>query len=126
MPRRRTGQIEARIAAKAQSNRFAHGAGSSQSIRKICNEELTHFNQQLLIHELIKDSLKLTCRYETRAEVISGIGYELPLSRSQLIPCNPLPRADHWRLPPALRLPSRKTLSSSIAGRIAALLATAD
>jgi hypothetical protein len=55
-------QIEARIAAKAQSNRFAHGAGSSLSIRKICNEELAgptsrYFNQQLLIHELIRGSL---------------------------------------------------------------------
>ena len=38
-------QIEARIAA------------NSQSIRKICNEELAHFNQQLLIHELIRGSL---------------------------------------------------------------------
>ncbi len=57
MPRRRTGQIKARIAAKTQSNCFAHGAGSSQSIRKICNEELAHFNQQLLIHELIRGSL---------------------------------------------------------------------
>ena len=64
MPKRRTGQIEARIAAKAQSNRCAHGAGSSLSIRKICNEELAgptsrHFNQQLLIHELIRGSLGL-------------------------------------------------------------------
>jgi hypothetical protein len=50
-------QIETRIAAKTQNNRFAHGAGSSQSIRKICNEELAHFNQQLLIHELIRGSL---------------------------------------------------------------------
>ena len=39
------GQIEAPIAA------------NSQSIRKICNEELAHFNQQLLIHELIRGSL---------------------------------------------------------------------
>jgi len=43
-------QIEARIAA------------NSQSIRKICNDELAgptsrHFNQQLLIHELISGSL---------------------------------------------------------------------
>ena len=44
MQRRRTGQVEARIAAQTQSNRFAHGAASSTSIRKICNEELAHFN----------------------------------------------------------------------------------
>jgi hypothetical protein len=50
-------QIEARIAAKTQSICFAHGASLSQSIRKICNEELAHFNQQLLIHELIRGSL---------------------------------------------------------------------
>jgi hypothetical protein len=40
-------QIEARIAA------------NSLSIRKSCNEELAHFNQQLLIHELIRGSLGL-------------------------------------------------------------------
>ena len=57
MPGRRTDQVEARIAVKTQSNRFAHGAGPSHSIRKICKEELAHFNQQLLIHELIKGSL---------------------------------------------------------------------
>jgi len=37
-------------------------AANSQSIRKICNDELSgptsrHFNQQLLIHELIRGSL---------------------------------------------------------------------
>jgi len=38
-------QVEAQIAA------------NSHSIRKICSEELAHFNQQLLIHELIGGSL---------------------------------------------------------------------
>jgi len=45
MPGRRTGQVEAQIAA------------NSRSIRKICNEGLIHFNQQLLINELIRGSL---------------------------------------------------------------------
>jgi hypothetical protein len=32
-------------------------AGNSQSIAKIGNEELVHFNKQMLIHELIRGSL---------------------------------------------------------------------
>jgi len=31
-------------------------ATNSISIRKICNEELAYFNQQMLIHELISGS----------------------------------------------------------------------
>jgi hypothetical protein len=55
-------QIKAPIAAKTQSNRFAHGADPSQSIGKIGNDELVRsdvsgFNEQMLIHELIIDSL---------------------------------------------------------------------
>jgi len=33
-------------------------AGNSQSIAKIGNAELAHFNKQILIHELIRGSLK--------------------------------------------------------------------
>jgi len=50
-------QIKEPIAAKAQSNRFAHGASFSQSISKIGNDELAYFNEQMLIHELIRGSL---------------------------------------------------------------------
>jgi hypothetical protein len=32
-------------------------AGNSQSIAKIGNAELAHFNKQMLIHELIRGSL---------------------------------------------------------------------
>jgi len=57
MPGRRTGQVEAQFAA------------NSHSIRKICNEGLAgpaprHFNQQLLIHELIRDSLILLASFK--------------------------------------------------------------
>ncbi len=52
MPGRRTGQVEAQIAA------------NSYSIRKIYNEGLTHFNQQLLIHELIRGSLILLASFK--------------------------------------------------------------
>jgi hypothetical protein len=51
------GQIKAPIAGKAQSNRCAHGASFSKAIDKIGNAELAHFNQQMLIHELIRGSL---------------------------------------------------------------------
>jgi hypothetical protein len=69
MPERRTVQIKTSIAGKAQSNRssqsirfahglsLAHGASFSQSIAKIGNAELAHFNKQMLIHELIRGSL---------------------------------------------------------------------
>ena len=61
MPERRTAQIKAPIADKAQSNRCAHGASFSKAIVKIGNaamrrSELAHFNKQMLIHELIRDS----------------------------------------------------------------------
>jgi hypothetical protein len=61
MPERRTVQIKALIAGKAQSNRCAHGASFSQSIAKIGNAELAHFNKQVLIHELIRGSLVEEC-----------------------------------------------------------------
>ena len=57
MPERRTVQIKAQIAGKTQSNRYAHGASFSKAITKIGNAELVHFNQQMLIHELIRGSL---------------------------------------------------------------------
>jgi hypothetical protein len=60
MPGRRTGQIEAQIAAKTQSNRFAHGDNLSYSISKICNVKLAHFNEQMLVHELISGSLSIS------------------------------------------------------------------
>jgi hypothetical protein len=47
-------QIKAPIAGKTQGNRCAHGASFSQSIAKIGNAELAHFNKQMLIHELIR------------------------------------------------------------------------
>jgi hypothetical protein len=50
-------QIKAPIAGKTQSNRCAHGASFSKAITKIWNAELVHFNQQMLIHELIRGSL---------------------------------------------------------------------
>jgi hypothetical protein len=50
-------QIKAPIAGKTQSNRCAHGASFSKAIAKIRNAELVHFNKQMLIHELIRDSL---------------------------------------------------------------------
>jgi hypothetical protein len=34
-------------------------AGNSQSIAKIGNAELAHFNKQMLIHELIRGSLAI-------------------------------------------------------------------
>jgi hypothetical protein len=51
-------QIKAPIAGKTQGNRYAHGASFSQSIAKIGNAELAYFNKQMLIHELIRGSLK--------------------------------------------------------------------
>ena len=57
MPERRTVQIKAPIAGKAQSNRCAHGASFSMAIAKIGNAELAHINKQMLIHELIRGSL---------------------------------------------------------------------
>jgi hypothetical protein len=62
MPERRTVQIKAPIAGKAQSNRCAHGASFSKAIAKIGNaamrrSELAYFNKQMLIHELIRGSL---------------------------------------------------------------------
>ena len=86
MPERRTGQIKAPIAGKAQCNRCsqsirfahgldpAHGASFSKakvgpmseasvvSLAKIGNaamrrSELAYFNKQMLIHELIRGSL---------------------------------------------------------------------
>ena len=72
MPERRTRsagpvQIKAPIAGKAQSNRSAHGASFSKAIAKIDNAAmrrseldgpaLRYFNQQMLIHELIRGSL---------------------------------------------------------------------
>jgi hypothetical protein len=59
MPERRTVQIKAPIAGKAQSNRCAHGASFSKAIAKIGNAELAYFNQQMLIHELIRGSLDI-------------------------------------------------------------------
>jgi hypothetical protein len=72
MPERRTVQIKAPIAGKAQSNRsrqsirFAHGLGpmseaSVLGLTKIGNaamrrSELVHLNKQMLIHELIRGS----------------------------------------------------------------------
>ena len=38
-------------------------AGNSQSIDKIGNAELAHFNKQMLIHELIRGSLANHKRY---------------------------------------------------------------
>jgi hypothetical protein len=58
MPERRTVQFKAPIAGKAQSIRSAHGASFSKAIAKIGNAELAHFNKQMLIHELIRGSLK--------------------------------------------------------------------
>jgi hypothetical protein len=55
-------QFKAPIAGKAQSNRCAHGASFSKAIAKIGNTELAHFNKQMLIHELIRGSLKATIR----------------------------------------------------------------
>ena len=52
MPERRTVQIEASI------------AGNSQSIDKIGNAELAHFDKQMLIHELIRGSLTFTSSFE--------------------------------------------------------------
>ena len=74
MPERRTVQIKAPIAGKAQSNRCsqsirfahglgpAHGASFSKAIAKIGNAELAHFNKQMLIHELIRGSLSIRMR----------------------------------------------------------------
>jgi len=45
IPERRTVQIKAAIAA------------NSHSISKIGNDELAHYNGQMLVHELIRDSL---------------------------------------------------------------------
>jgi hypothetical protein len=42
----------------------AQFAANSYSIRKICNEGLAHFNQQLLIHELIRGSLILLASFK--------------------------------------------------------------
>jgi len=70
MPERRTVQIKAPIAGKTQSNRCsqsirfahglgpAHGASLSKAIAKIGNAELSHFNKQMLIHELISGPLE--------------------------------------------------------------------
>ena len=45
MPGRRTVQIKAPIGA------------NSHSISKIGNDELAHYNEQMLVHELVRDSL---------------------------------------------------------------------
>ena len=75
-------QIKTPIAGKAQSTRSAHGASFSQSIAKIGDaamrrSELAHFNKQMLIHELIRGSLKRMLRSsvpECRFGVISEAG----------------------------------------------------
>jgi hypothetical protein len=41
-------------------------AGNSKAITKIGNAELVHFNQQMLIHELIRGSLALQLKIESR------------------------------------------------------------
>ena len=58
MPERRTAQIKAPIAVKAQSTRCAHGASFNKAIAKVGNAEVVHFNKPMLIHELIRGSLE--------------------------------------------------------------------
>ena len=52
MPERRTVQFKAPI------------AGNSKAIAKIGKAELAHFNKQMLIHELIRDSLKDSATFQ--------------------------------------------------------------
>jgi hypothetical protein len=79
MPERRTVQIKTPI------------AGNSQSIAKIGNAELAHFNKQMLIHELIRGSLTintslLNCDfYPLPNRGLSGIkkiAFQIKLSKS--------------------------------------------
>ncbi|MCZ6723138.1 MAG: hypothetical protein O6938_04375, partial [Gammaproteobacteria bacterium] len=65
IPIRRTVQIKASIAAKTQSNRFAHGASFSQTIGndELDGPALRYFSEQMLIHELLRGSLELRMRY---------------------------------------------------------------
>jgi hypothetical protein len=44
-------------------------AGNSRAIAKIGNAELAHFNKQMLIHELIRGSLKIPVIF-TRAYIV--------------------------------------------------------
>ena len=63
-------QIKAPIAGKTQSIRCTHGASFSQSIANIGNAELAHFNKQMLIHELIRDSLIIINTFSQNSGVI--------------------------------------------------------
>jgi hypothetical protein len=44
-------------------------AGNSKAIAKIGNAELAYFNQQVLIHELIRGSLDYTSRRKWKRKV---------------------------------------------------------
>ena len=67
MPERRTVQIKAPIADKTQSKAGPMSRANVLGLARIHNaamrrSELAHFNQQMLIHELIRGSLGLKHR----------------------------------------------------------------